>query len=53
MGLKSKVAHNWPRPFYFTVQTRPQPTIDFSYYEISGPDICSLICVVNSAAIYY
>ena len=23
----------------------PQPRIDFSYYEISGPDICSLICV--------
>ena len=22
----------------------PQPRIDFSYYEISGPDICSLIC---------
>jgi hypothetical protein len=21
----------------------PQPIIDFSYYEISGPDICSLI----------
>ena len=44
----SKVAHNQPRPFYFTVQ----PRIDFSYYEISGPDICSLICgrfaVLNS-----
>ena len=23
----------------------PQPRIDFSYYEISGQDICSLICV--------
>ena len=23
----------------------PQPKINFSYYEISGPDICSLICV--------
>ena len=22
----SKVAHNWPRSFYFTVQPRPQPT---------------------------
>ena len=22
----SKVGHNWPRPFYFTVQPRPQPT---------------------------
>jgi hypothetical protein len=42
----SKVAHNWPRPFYFTVHPRPQPTAQncFSYYEISGPDICSLIC---------
>ena len=43
----SKVAHNWPRSFYFTVQPRPQPGIDFSYYEISGPDICSLICGVK------
>ena len=40
----SKVAHNRPRPFFPTVQPRPQPRIDFSYYEISGPDICSLIC---------
>ena len=40
----SKVAHNQPRPFYFTVQPRSQPKIDFSYYEISGPEICSLIC---------
>ena len=22
----------------------PQPKIDFPYHEISGPDICSLIC---------
>ena len=22
----SKVAHNWPRPFYYTDQPRPQPT---------------------------
>ena len=35
----SKVAHNRPRPFYFKIQ----PRIDFSYYEISGPGICSLI----------
>ena len=27
----SKVAHNWPK-------------IDSPYHEISGPDICSLIC---------
>ena len=26
----------------------PQPRIDFSYYEISGPDICSLICAPPS-----
>ena len=26
----------------------PQPRIDFSYYEISGPDICFLICVSES-----
>ena len=37
----SKVAHHRPRSFYFTVQ----PSIHFSYHEISGPDICSLICV--------
>ena len=42
----SKVAGNQPRPFYFTVQSRPQPRIDFSYDGISGPDICSLICAV-------
>ena len=40
----SKVAHIQPRPFYSTVQPRPQPKIDFPYHEISGPDICSLIC---------
>ena len=26
----------------------PQPRIDFSYHEISGPDICSLICAQSS-----
>ena len=26
----------------------PKPRIDFSYYEISGPDICSLICEINT-----
>ena len=25
----------------------PQPKIDFPYHEISGPDICSLICDSN------
>ena len=28
----------------------PQPKIDFPYYEISGPDICSLICALTSEA---
>jgi hypothetical protein len=37
-----------PDPFmYFKDQPRPQPRIDFSYYEISGPDICSLICAAG------
>ena len=48
----SKVAHNRPKPFL--TQPSPshsqQPKIDFSYYEISGPDICSLICVHITAA---
>ena len=42
---------NWPQKLliigpdpFISVQPRPQPRIDFSYYEISGPDICSLIC---------
>jgi hypothetical protein len=35
-----------PDPFIsqFSPDHSPQPRIDFSYYEISGPDICSLIC---------
>ena len=43
----SKVAHNRHRPFYFTVQPRPQPTVHNRFFKlwISGPDICSLICV--------
>ena len=49
--LASKVVHNQPRPFYSTVQPRPQPRIDFSYYEILGPDICSLICVHKCIAL--
>ena len=43
----SKVAHNRPRPFYLTVQPRPQPTAQnwfFQKNEISGPDICYFIC---------
>jgi hypothetical protein len=43
----SKIAHNWPNPFFsqFSPDHSPQPRIEFSYYEISGPDSCSLICV--------
>jgi hypothetical protein len=28
----SKVAHNQPRPFYFTVQPRPQPTANNRFF---------------------
>ena len=42
----SKVAHNRPRPFFplSSPGHSPQPKIDSPYHEISGPDICSLIC---------
>ena len=35
-----------PDPFFprSSPGISPQPKIDFPYYEISGPDICSLIC---------
>ena len=48
----SKVAHNRPRPFISqsSPDHSPQPRIDFSYYEISGPDICFLICGFTSRA---
>ena len=53
----SKVADNRPRPFYFVVQSSPdhspQPIIDFTYHEISGPDICSLIFDVLWASNFY
>ena len=45
----TKVSHNHPKPFFHSqvqtspTQPSPQPKIDFSYYEISGLDICSLI----------
>ena len=41
----SKVAHNRPNPFFSqsSPDHSPQPRINFSYYEISGPD-CSFIC---------
>ena len=40
-------------PFISTVQPRPQLRIDFSYYEISGPDICSLICASQQLTIVW
>jgi hypothetical protein len=30
--MASKVAHNRPRPFYFTVQPRPQPTAQNQFF---------------------
>ena len=30
----------------------PQPKIDFPYHEISGPDICSLICDIIAGLVY-
>ena len=55
--LTPKKWKNWPQklliigPDPFISQSSPehspQPRIDFSYYEISGPDICSLICGSN------
>ena len=50
--LSIKFLKNWPQklliisPNPFISQSspdhKPRPKIDFSYYEISGPDICSL-----------
>ena len=34
----------YAQPLFFTVQPSPQQKINFLYYEISGLDICSLIC---------
>ena len=52
--LSTKTKKNRPQklliisPDLFSSQSSPdhssQPRIDFSYYGISGPDICSLIC---------
>ena len=45
----SKLLKIGPDPFIS--QSRPdhspQPRIDFSHYEISGPDICCLICALQ------
>ena len=44
--MASKIAHNWPKPF-FTVQPSPQPRIDFSYYRLVPTLICLLICAIS------
>ena len=31
----------------------PLPKIDFPYHEISGPDICSLICVLSKSEMMF
>ena len=40
-----------PDPFIsqFSPDHSPKPRIDFSYYEISGPDICSLTCDLDNS----
>ena len=41
---------NFGKKFYLRKTSQghsPQPKIDFPYHEISGPDICSLICDSN------
>ena len=43
----SKAAHNQPKPFS-TVQPRPQPRIDISYYKHVPRLICLLICALQS-----
>ena len=41
-----------PNPFFpqSSPGHSPQPKIDFPYHEISGPDICSLICALDQDA---
>ena len=44
-----KVAHNWPRPFYFTVQPRPQPTAQnwfFILWNLGTRHLFSYLCFV-------
>ena len=47
-----KAAHNWPRPFYFTVQPRPKPTAQnwfFILWNLGTRHQCFLICVTVCA----
>ena len=58
-GPPVKTLKNWPQklliigpdPFisHSSPDHSPQTIIDFSYYQISGPDICSLICEACSS----
>ena len=44
----SKVAHNRPRPFYFTVQPRPRPTAQnwfFILWNLGKRHLFSYLCV--------
>ena len=46
----SKVTHNRPRPFYFTVQPRPQPTADspeLIFHIMKSRDQSSVLLSVN------
>jgi hypothetical protein len=61
--LSIKTLKNWPQklliisPDPFISQSSPdhspQPRIDFSYHEISGPDICFLICDLHMYLNFY
>ena len=45
--MPSKVAHNHPRPFYFTVQPRPQPTAQnwfFILWNLGTRHLSSYLC---------
>ena len=49
MGDPYKMSNiKFVQSFWNFAQSSPDhsllPRIDFSYYEVSGPDICSLIC---------
>ena len=49
----SKVAHNRPRPFYFTVQPRPQPTAQnwvFILWNFGTRHLFSYLCLTSSNA---
>ena len=52
----SKVAHNRPRPFYFTVQPRPQPTAQnwfFILWNLGTRHLFSYLCCCLVKYIHY